>query len=80
MSSLSREVSQGEISEHPSEAGSAVTTTRSLSASTEPNTSAIGTTPIMAGSSKPPLSQPLLEGGAESGQMAVIREEREASV
>ncbi|KAI1840025.1 hypothetical protein JX266_013773 [Neoarthrinium moseri] len=46
-----------------------------LSSSVGQNTSA-GTTPI---ASKPPLSQPLLEGGAEGGQMASIQEEREAS-
>ncbi|KAK9783534.1 putative White collar 1 protein [Seiridium cardinale] len=78
-SPLTREVSAGDVSEHPSETDSAGTANRSLGSSVDPNTSA-GTTPTaLKGSSKPPLSQPLLEGGAESGQMSAIREEREAS-
>ncbi|KAK6080045.1 white collar-1 (GATA zinc finger) [Seiridium cupressi] len=78
-SPLTREVSAGEVSEHPSETDSAGNANRSLGSSVDPNTSA-GTTPTaMKGPSKPPLSQPLLEGGAESGQMSAIREEREAS-
>ncbi|KAK7918492.1 hypothetical protein PG985_010366 [Apiospora marii] len=78
-SPLQREVSTGEISEHPSESDSITTAHRSLSSSAGPGTSA-GTTPTGSkGPSKPPLSQPLLEGGAESGPMASIREEREAS-
>ncbi|KAK8022477.1 PAS domain-containing protein [Apiospora rasikravindrae] len=72
-SPLQREVSTGEISEQPSETDSMTTAQRSLSSSA-------GTTPTGSkGPSKPPLSQPLLEGGAESGPMASIREEREAS-
>jgi hypothetical protein len=67
------------MSEQPSETDSAGTANRSLSSGAGPPTSA-GTTPTAAkGPSKPPLSQPLLEGGAEGGQMASIREEREAS-
>ncbi|KAF3015391.1 blue light receptor [Neopestalotiopsis sp. 37M] len=78
-SPLTREVSAGEMSEQPSETDSAGTANRSLSSGAGPPTSA-GTTPTAAkGPSKPPLSQPLLEGGAEGGQMASIREEREAS-
>lgn len=78
-SPLTREVSAGEVSEQPSETDSAGTANRSLSSGAGPPTSA-GTTPTAAkGPSKPPLSQPLLEGGADGGQMAPIREEREAS-
>ncbi|KAK6851953.1 hypothetical protein PG995_012078 [Apiospora arundinis] len=78
-SPLQREVSTGDVSEHPSETDSMTTAQRSLSSSAGAGTSA-GTTPTaMKGPSKPPLSQPLLEGGAESGPMASIREEREAS-
>ncbi|KAK7937685.1 uncharacterized protein PG986_014553 [Apiospora aurea] len=78
-SPLQREVSTGEISDHPSETDSMTTAQRSHSSSAGPGTSA-GTTPTASkGPSKPPLSQPLLEGGAESGPMASIREEREAS-
>ncbi|KAH6652095.1 PAS domain-containing protein [Truncatella angustata] len=77
-SSLTREVSQGEVSEKPSETDSAGTANRSLSSSVGPNTSAVTTPTALKTPSKPPLSQPLLEGGAEGGQMAPIREEREA--
>ncbi|KAK8117823.1 white collar 1 [Apiospora kogelbergensis] len=78
-SPLQREVSTGETSEHPSESDSMTTAHRSLSSGAGAGTSA-GTTPTASkGPSKPPLSQPLLEGGAESGPMASIREEREAS-
>ncbi|KAK8076178.1 putative white collar 1 protein [Apiospora phragmitis] len=62
-SPLQREVSTGEISEHPSESDSMTTANRSHSSSAGPGTSA-GTTPTaLKGPSKPPLSQPLLEGG-----------------
>ncbi|KAI0127948.1 PAS domain-containing protein [Xylariales sp. AK1849] len=77
-SPLQREVSTGEVSEQPSETDSLATANRSLSSSVNP--SSAGSTPTAAkGFSKPPLSQPLLAGGAEGGQMASIREEREAS-
>lgn len=72
-SSLQREVSGSDLreSQSQSESDSMTPANRSLSSSVGPSNS---------GFSKPPLSQPLLEGGAEGGQMSSIREEREASM
>lgn len=51
-----------------------------MSSSGGPSTATTPNAPsALKGFNKPPLSQPLLEGGAEGGQMAAIQEEREAS-
>ncbi|KAH8653308.1 PAS domain-containing protein [Xylariales sp. PMI_506] len=71
-SPLHREVSAGESSTQPSEAESKLAGGKTINPSVSPNTGP-------AFPSKPPLSQPLLAGGADGGQMAPIREEREAS-
>ncbi|ORY60707.1 PAS domain-containing protein [Pseudomassariella vexata] len=76
-SPLQREMPNGKISQHASEADSMSSANRSQTSSVAPTTSA-GTTPTGSKgySNNPPLSQPLLEGGAESGQMTAIQEER----
>lgn len=78
-SPLHREVSNSELSEQPSDADS-LNRSRSMSSSGGPSTATTPNAPsALKGFNKPPLSQPLLEGGAEGGQMAAIQEEREAS-
>ncbi|KAI1080272.1 hypothetical protein F5B20DRAFT_106568 [Whalleya microplaca] len=79
-SPLQREVSTGEISEQPSETDTTTTVNRSSSSSAVPSAGSASTTPTGSkGFSVPPLSQPLLEGGALGGEMTAIQEEREAT-
>ncbi|KAI8627511.1 PAS domain-containing protein [Xylariaceae sp. FL1651] len=80
-SPLHREISTGEVSEHPSETDTTPSLNRSsTNSSMAPSTGSAGTTPTGAkGLSMPPPSQPLLAGGAASNEMTAIQEEREAS-
>ncbi|KAI1501537.1 PAS domain-containing protein [Biscogniauxia marginata] len=80
-SPLQREVSTGETSEHPSETDTSTINRSSASSSVVPSSGSTGTTPTGSkGLSRPPPSQPLLEGGAACSEMTAIQEEREASM
>ncbi|KAI0005216.1 hypothetical protein F4779DRAFT_630193 [Xylariaceae sp. FL0662B] len=79
-SPLQREVSTGEISEQPSETDTNTTVNRSSGSSMVPSIGSATTTPTgTKGFTMPPLSQPLLEGGALGSEMTAIQEEREAT-